>query len=952
DPEYPEERIRFMLEDSDAEILLTQSWLSIQVAFGGETIYIDDALTFEGDTTDVEKVNNANDLAYVIYTSGSTGRPKGVMVEHQAAINRLNWMQRVYPLNERDVILQKTPITFDVSVWELFWWSFAGASLYLLEPGGEKEPSVMLRTIEQQAITVMHFVPSMLGVFMNYAADSGRGVELCSLRYVFASGEALKPAHVTNFYSLMERKGGQCQLINLYGPTEATVDVSYYDCPEDREDTIPIGKPIHNIRLYIVDERMRPQPIGVSGELCISGAGVARGYLNRPELAAEKFVPNPFIRGERMYRTGDLARWLPDGNIEFMGRIDDQVKIRGFRIELGEIESRVLELESIKEAVVTAREDESGDKYLCAYIVSEEEIPTSRLRSLLSENLPDYMIPTYLVRLERLPLTPNGKVDRKALPEPENGASTEYVAPRNATEEVLTRIWSEVLGREKVGIYDNFFELGGHSLKGTVLVSRIHKELNIEIPLKELFRVPTIAGLNEYIGGAEESAYTAIEQVVEKEYYEASYIQKRMWILNRLQPDSPAFNIAGHTTIFEEADIVSMQKALDKLVDRHEAFRTRFEERDGVLVQFIDKEGTLKIDIIDMTACPAEGKAREREKIFEIESSKIFNLKEGQLITVKLVRVEKSEYDLIFCMHHIISDGWSIEILKKEFFLLYEAYKHERECKLVPLRIQYKDFAKWQNKLIEDKEFSRAAKMFWHEQLKGEIPVLDLPRKHQINVVDDKTGSRFRIFIANEERDALKKLAQSYQVSFFDVLLSTFISFLSDLTKQSDILIGAAVFGREHVDLQNVIGCFINTTIFRNEINKEGSFIDLLKKVNENTLSTLKYQSYPLELVAEELKIKYPEISVFLNMLNFSDSIVEYTDSLNSEHLEKVQDVKFDLEWYIIEYTNAVQIDCVYSRKHFKSTTIEYIMSKYIQFVAEISKDPDRQLKDYFISDK
>ncbi|MEC0247121.1 amino acid adenylation domain-containing protein, partial [Paenibacillus chitinolyticus] len=428
DPEHPPERIRGILEDSGARLLLAGTeWIHTFPAFQGETLDLDalaaaaaSELPKGEEETDLSPQAGPEHLAYVIYTSGSTGKPKGVMVEHRAAINRLNWMQTAYPLNERDVILQKTPITFDVSVWELFWWSFAGASLYLLEPGGEKEPSVMLRAIKEQAVTVMHFVPSMLGVFVPYATDSGRGKGLCSLRYVFASGEALKPAHVAGFYSLMELGGGHCRLINLYGPTEATVDVSYYDCPDAGAVTIQIGKPIHNIRLHIVDERMRPQPIGVSGELCIAGAGLARGYRNRPDLTEQSFVSNPFAAGEKLYRTGDRARWLPDGNIEYLGRFDHQVKLRGLRIECAEIEHALLLQAEVRDALVTAVTDHAGEPALCAYLVTADgQAPEeASLRAALMELLPEYMIPSYFAAMKALPLSPSGKADRSRLQQP------------------------------------------------------------------------------------------------------------------------------------------------------------------------------------------------------------------------------------------------------------------------------------------------------------------------------------------------------------------------------------------------------------------------------------------------------------------------------------------------------------------------------------------------------
>ncbi|MGE7057158.1 non-ribosomal peptide synthetase, partial [Paenibacillus glucanolyticus] len=511
DPEHPPERIRGILEDSGASLLLAGTkWIHTLPAFQGETLDLDALATTAAselplgeEETVLPPQAGPEHLAYVIYTSGSTGQPKGVMVEHRAAINRLHWMQTAYPLNERDVILQKTPITFDVSVWELFWWSFAGASLYLLEPGGEKEPAVMLRAIEEQAVTVMHFVPSMLGVFLPYAADSGRGGELRSLRYVFASGEALKPAHVAGFYRLMERGGSQGRLINLYGPTEATVDVSYYDCPDAGAGAIPIGKPIQNIRLHIVDERMRPQPIGVFGELCIAGASLARGYRNRPDLTEQSFVPNPFAAGEKLYRTGDLARWLPDGNIEYLGRFDHQVKLRGLRIECGEIEHTLLRQAEVRDAVVTAVMDHAGEPALCAYLVTVDgEKPEEvSLRDALKELLPEYMIPTYFVAMEALPLNPSGKTDRSRLPEPRFAEPVAHgEAPATPTEQRLSELWQEVLGLAASGPDDpsvigreaHFFQLGGHSLRAARLAGLIEQRYGAAYALKDVFETPLL----------------------------------------------------------------------------------------------------------------------------------------------------------------------------------------------------------------------------------------------------------------------------------------------------------------------------------------------------------------------------------------------------------------------------------------------------------------------------
>lgn len=503
-PEYPKDRIRYMLEDSGAKGILTQN-RHYPVAFdaldGLEAeshwvIDLDDegAVRMESGENP-PPVNSPRDLAYIIYTSGSTGRPKGVMIEHRSLINRLNWMQKKYPIGENDVILQKTPYTFDVSVWELFWWGMMGTKVCFLVPGGEKDPAEITAAIEKYGVTTMHFVPSMLGAFLDYVDESGEVGRLRSLKQVFASGEALAVKQAEWFNRLIWKKHGTT-LNNLYGPTEATVDVSYFDCSTGKKlDVIPIGKPIDNIKLLVVDENRRLQPIGVPGELCIAGDGLARGYLNKPELTAEKFILSSYadFSDGRMYRTGDLARWLPDGNIEYLGRMDSQIKLRGFRIELGEIEAELLKHPDIREAAVVVKELR-GDKCLCAYIAMERELTVPELREYLMKGLPEYMVPMHFVPMEKLPLTFSGKVDRKALPAPNAGISTgvEYEAPRNEAEETLADIWKDILGLEQVGIQDDFFVLGGDSLKAIKVVERANRA-NMQISLPDILRSRTIA---------------------------------------------------------------------------------------------------------------------------------------------------------------------------------------------------------------------------------------------------------------------------------------------------------------------------------------------------------------------------------------------------------------------------------------------------------------------------
>ncbi|UCH95452.1 MAG: amino acid adenylation domain-containing protein, partial [Candidatus Aminicenantes bacterium] len=528
DPDYPGERIRYMLADSSAKILLaapgTHGKVKAEVQEGLiEIIDISNPSVFSTLTSTSNCRVSSRNLVYVIYTSGTTGKPKGIMIQHQSLVNRLHWMQRKYPLHKGDTILQKTSFTFDVSLWELFWWAIAGAKVCLLTPGGEKDPEIIVDTIERNNITIMHFVPSMLKAFLEYVTTTFRAANLSCLRQVFASGETLTLSQVEIFDQQLNKPNGT-RLANLYGPTEATVDVSYFNCPlgeGDNIEKIPIGKPIDNIKLYIVDKYLHLQPVGAPGELCISGAGLARGYLNNPGLTAEKFDrdlwnyqdyqdKNKKIPGKNYthhsttpplttYKTGDLARWLPDGNIEFLGRIDHQVKIRGFRIELKEIENQLLKHEKIEGAVVLLKE-KNQDNYLCAYILSKEDLKIPDLREHLAISLPDYMIPSQFIKIDKIPVTPNGKLDRKSLLSYDTrlGTGEEYTPPKSKTEKRIAEIWKEVLNLDKVSIHDNIFDLGGDSFKIIKINSRIKDILKEDIPVLMLFRYSTIRSLSDY----------------------------------------------------------------------------------------------------------------------------------------------------------------------------------------------------------------------------------------------------------------------------------------------------------------------------------------------------------------------------------------------------------------------------------------------------------------------
>jgi len=499
-PKNPLDRIKYMLEDCGSQILITHHFQGHGAHFGVDIIDLSAKNLYTGDTSNTECVNIPTDLAYVIYTSGSTGNPKGVMIEHRSLVNRINWMQKKYPLDESSVILQKTTYTFDVSVWELIWWSFVGAKVCMLEPEGEKDPLVIIEAIKRYGVTTMHFVPSMLSIFLHYL-ENYRDIEaLSSLKQVFASGEALNLQQVQRFNTLLNATIGT-ELYNLYGPTEAAIDVTSFDCsPKVDLDTVPIGKPIDNIKLYILDRHYNLLPIGIPGELFIGGVGVARGYINKPELTQEKFIQNPFEPGETLYRTGDLARWYSQGDIEYLGRIDHQIKIRGFRIELGEIEHKLLLHPDIKDTVVVGIEDKDR-KYLCAYYKSEKEISGRELKRILSVYLPEYMIPSFFVRMDTLPLSSNGKIDIKALPQQSmNETKVKYFPPRDSIDNQFVEIFKDVLEIKKIGIDDSLFDLGGDSLTVMMILARIY-DYNWGITAADFYMYPTIRELSDKING-------------------------------------------------------------------------------------------------------------------------------------------------------------------------------------------------------------------------------------------------------------------------------------------------------------------------------------------------------------------------------------------------------------------------------------------------------------------
>ncbi|WP_147442321.1 non-ribosomal peptide synthetase, partial [Corallococcus exercitus] len=797
----------------------------------------------------------ADGLAYVIFTSGSTGRPKGAMNAHGPVVNRLLWMQSAYSLQPHDVVLQKTPFSFDVSVWEFFWPLMTGARLVVAKPGGHQEPAYLARLISEAGVTTLHFVPSMLQVFLEEP-----GLEACtSLRRVVCSGEALPVELAERCLRRLPWAG----LHNLYGPTEAAVDVTFHQClPGESRRSVPIGRPVANTQIRLLDSRLEPVPVGVPGELFIGGVQVGRGYLGRPELTAERFIPDAFsdMPGARLYRTGDVARWLPDGAIEYVGRADFQVKVRGLRIELGEIEAALEQHPGVRQAVVVAREDAAGDKRLVAYVACRsgvEAVDVSALRARLHEKLPEYMVPSAFVVLEALPLTPSGKVDRKALPAPEAPVSTaEYVAPRNPTEEKLAALWAQVLRVPRVGATDHFFELGGHSLLATQLVSRVRAAFGVELALRTVFEAPTLEGLARHLDAANTSEpATGLPPLVPVPRGEApplSFAQQRLWLIDQLEPGTATYNMPVALRLSGALDVESLRRGLEALMHRHEALRTTFRDTPVGPVQIIAPPSALTLDLTDLRSLPQEERQAEARRRAIAEALRPFALTAGPLVRAALLVLEEQEHLLLLTIHHIVSDGWSLGVLVREVAELYRAFASGQAPTLTPLRLQYADYAAWQRQWMRG-DALEAQLSYWRQRLDPHA-VLELPTDRPRQAQPDGRGARYELLLPLPLVQRLKLVALREGRTLFSVLLAAFNVLIQRYSGQDDLAVGTPVAGRSRSELEGLIGLFVNTLVLRSDLSGDPSFRELLAQVHDSALGAFAHQDVPFEKLVEVLQ--------------------------------------------------------------------------------------------------
>ncbi|NOK12218.1 non-ribosomal peptide synthase/polyketide synthase, partial [Corallococcus exercitus] len=938
DPLLPRERLAFMLEDSAAQVLVTQQGLVDRFPEGlrGRALCLDTsrgALAEESTDAPTTGVTPAN-MAYLLYTSGSTGTPKGTAVEHRSVANLVTHEAVAYGIGPGSRVLQFASLSFDLSVEEVFTTLCNGATL-VLAPLEKLMPGAPLPVLlREQELSVVSLTPAAL------AATSSEG--LPKVRTVISGGEAL-PADVVARWAPGRR------LINTYGPTEATVIATFGEVVAD--GNVPsIGKPLANVRVYVLDPHGQPVPVGVRGELHIGGVGVARGYAGRPGLTAERFVPDAFSgeEGARLYRTGDVVRWRADGQLDFVGRIDAQVKVRGFRIELGEVENALRAAPAVKDAVVLAREDAPGDKRLVAYVVGEA-LDVTALRAHLKQHLPEYMVPAAFVSMEALPLTSNGKVDRKALPVPDEGllrASHAYEAPVTPLEEKLAALWSEVLRIPTVGRTDNFFELGGHSLLATQLVARVRAALDVELPLRALFEAPTIAALAEKLQRtATGTRLPPLTRTRTEGPQPLSFAQQRLWFLDQLAPDDASYNLPVALRLLGRLDVEALRRSFEALVARHEALRTTFFEHEGQPFQRIHAPTAWALPVEDVSGLEESAREAETVRLATREARQPFHLVHGPLLRTALLRLAEETHVLLVTMHHIVSDGWSMGVLVKELATSYAAFTAGREPSLAPLPVQYADFALWQRQWLQGETLD-AQLGYWKRQLAGAPSALELPTDRPRPPVQSRRGATVPVHFPSELTDSLRGLAQREGATPFMLLLSAFQLLLSRYSGQDDISVGSPIAGRTHSEAEGLIGFFVNTLVLRARVRPEETFRQLLSQVKASTLAAYEHQHVPFEKLVEVLQpsrdlSRSPLFQVMLVLQNAPAEALRVPGMAFQPIPLEGNSSRFDLALTLFEVPHGLTGFLEYSTDLFDASSVQRLMGHFAVLLSSLAARPD-----------
>jgi amino acid adenylation domain-containing protein len=931
DPKYPAERLAFMLGDAQPVAVVTQSSLREQLpAHGGQVVCLDAPDKSFASQPNAGQRPTATNLAYVIYTSGSTGKPKGVAIEHRNAVNFIHWARSVFSDAELAGVLAATSICFDLSVFELFVTLSWGGTVILAENALE-----LPRLAAKAQVTLINTVPSAMAELVR-SGGVPAGVQVVNL-----AGEPLATALVDQLYGLKHIR----KVHDLYGPTETTTYSTFTLRPPGAKATI--GRPLANTQVYVLDEHRQPVPVGVAGELYIGGAGVARGYLHRPELTAEKFLADPFGQepGGRIYKTGDLVRYQPDGQLEFIGRIDQQVKIRGYRIELGEIEAVLQQHPALREAVVVARANAAGEKELVAYLTGSAVPAVGELRAHLLKTLPDYMVPVAFVTLSALPLTPNGKIDRRALPAPAGERFTRPTeAPATVTEQKLAKLWSELLGVEKIGRQDNYFELGGHSLLAVRMIFRLRDEFGVELPVRAVAEHPTIAALSLVVETAGQTAANRLRPEAAGARRQASFSQEQLWFLDQLEPGSAVYNVPLSLRLRGPLDRGALEQSLNHLLRRHEVLRTTFVAEQGAPVPVVAAELKLSLTPVDLTQLRETERESEAQRRLQSAAASPFDLSRGPLVRAELFRLGPAEHVLLVVIHHIVFDGWSVDVLLRELAAGYTAFAAGRTPALPALPVQYADFAAWQRRHLNPETVEHHLH-YWRHHLAHTPTTLDLPTDKIRPPVADHRGAHQSFTLPTELTDALRELGRQQGTTFFVTLLAAFQTLLHRFSGQPSILVGSPMSGRTLSATEDLIGLFMNALPLKADFYGNLKFTELMRQVHETVWAAQDHQELPFDRLVQEFQ---PHRDLSRNPI-FQTSFVFESASLAAARMGEVNleweflrtpTIKFDLTLVLAEKNGRLDGVLEYATGIFAAETITRLLEYYQNLLAAIAANP------------
>jgi amino acid adenylation domain-containing protein len=971
DPAYPQERLSFMLADAALPILVTRRSLLERIQAGpAQAVCLDEQW---GEIAQESAENQAAEVsldhpAYVIYTSGSTGRPKGVLVGHRELANTILASQAAFNFAAQDTMACLASFAFDIFLFEVLNPLLAGGRCLLLTHDEVLAAGALLRMLDE--VTCVHAVPSLMKYLVEQAKAHRGASGYQRIRRVFVGGEAVPAELLGQIQEVFDR----AEVHVLYGPTEATIICGSYRVADAAQVRVQmIGRALGNTVLQLRDRHRQLVPVGVAGELYIGGAGVTRGYLNREELTAEKYV---WLDGARYYRSGDVGRYLPDGNIEFLGRLDEQVKVRGFRIELGEIEAALKADPSVREAVVVAREDTPGDKRLVAYVVADRHraagaqsaddaaqkltqqpdgVSEQSLRERLKGTLPEYMIPAAFVLLERLPLTPTGKVNRSELPAPDAARpelAEGFAAARTPVEEMLCSIWAEVLGVERVGVHDDFFELGGHSLLATRMMARVRESFQIEMALRELFDGPTVAALAERIEAAVRTAQglevLPLRPAERGGELPLSFAQQRLWFLDQLEAGSALYNIPLAVRLSGQLDQPALEQALGEIVRRHEVLRSRFVTVEGRPTVVIDEPAAVSIPLLDFSDLSAAERQAEVERLATEEAQRPFDLATGPLLRSQLLRLAETEHVLLFNIHHIVTDGWSMGVLVREVSALYDAFSRGVASPLAELPVQYADYAAWQQAWLGGGMLERQL-AYWRGQLAGAPAVLELPTDGARPAVQSLRGASVGVAISREVSAGLAALSRREGVTLYMTLLAAFQTLLYRYSGQEDICVGSPSAGRTQTALEGLIGFFVNTQVMRTDLSGNPSFRELLKRVREVALGAYAHQDAPFEKLVEILQPERslshtPLFQVWFVLQNAPVGELKLSNLTLSQMEVGSGTAKFDLSLSLTEGPEGLKGIMEYDRELFDAETIVGMVGHLQAVLQEVVRNPDVRL--------